>query len=98
MQNNIINKFTERINWGKIVFVTSHAEKGMDILRSVSSFGFIEKSIDQDRMVKEYPRYLKMAVGEESGVEPEKEINFPIGIGEIVRLLFQRSPMWIQVK
>ena len=84
---DLVKQIYRKDQLGKIVFVTSHAEKGMDILRSgIRPFGFIEKSIDQDRMVKEYTRYLKMAVGEESGVEPEKEIELPIGIGEIVRL------------
>lgn len=36
---------------GKIVFVTSHGDKGMDILRSgIRPFGFIEKCVDQNKM------------------------------------------------
>lgn len=72
---------------GKIVFVTSHGDKGMDILRSgIRPFGFIEKSVDQGKMVQEYIRYLQMA----APVQKEKETGFfielPIGIDEWVQL------------
>lgn len=72
---------------GKIVFVTSHTDKGIDILRSgVRPFGFIEKSVNQNEMIKEYVRYLKMAMYERSTSEAEAYIELPIGIDETVRL------------
>lgn len=72
---------------GKIVFVTSHGEKGMDILRSgVRPFGFIEKCVDQNKMVQEYIRYLKMAVPEQFEAAKGSSIELPIGIDETVRL------------
>ena len=72
---------------GKIVFVTSHGEKGMDILRSgVRPFGFIEKCVDQNEMVREYIRYLKMAAPEQQNSAVGDAIELPIGIDETVRL------------
>ena len=72
---------------GKIVFVTSHGEKGMDILRSgVRPFGFIEKCVDQNEMVREYIRYLKMAVPEQQNSADGDTAELPIGIDETVRL------------
>ena len=72
---------------GKIVFVTGHGEKGMDILRSgVRPFGFIEKCVDQNEMVREYIRYLKMAVPEQQNSADGDTVELPIGIDETVRL------------
>lgn len=72
---------------GKIVFVTSHGDKGMDILRSgVRPFGFIEKCVDQDKMVQEYVRYIKMAAPAQMEAAKESRIELPIGIDETVRL------------
>lgn len=72
---------------GKIVFVTSHGDKGMDILRSgIRPFGFIEKSMDQGKMVQEYIRYLKMAAPTQEKNETGFFIELPIGIDEWVRL------------
>ena len=72
---------------GKIVFVTSHGEKGMDILRSgVRPFGFMEKSVDQNEMVREYIRYLKLAAPEGESTSDGAYIELPIGIDETVRL------------
>ena len=72
---------------GKIVFVTGHGEKGMDILRSgVRPFGFIEKCVDQNEMVREYIRYLKMAAPEQQNSAVGDAIELPIGIDETVRL------------
>ena len=76
---------------GKIVFVTSHGDKGMDILRSgIRPFGFIEKCVDQNKMVREYIRYLKMAVPEEMEAAEEISIELPIGIDEMVRLAISK--------
>jgi two-component system response regulator AgrA len=72
---------------GKIVFVTSHGDKGMDILRSgIRPFGFIEKCVDQEEMVREYTRYLKMAAPEQVELIEGHSIELPIGIDETVRL------------
>lgn len=72
---------------GKIVFVTSHGDKGMDILRSgIRPFGFIEKSVDQSKMIQEYVRYLQMAAPEEAKKEADSCIELPIGIDESVWL------------
>lgn len=72
---------------GKVVFVTSHGDKGMDILRSgIRPFGFIEKRIDQGEMVQEYVRYLKMAAPTQEKEETGSFIELPIGIDEWVRL------------
>lgn len=72
---------------GKFVFVTSHGDKGMDILRSgVRPFGFIQKCVDQEEMVREYIRYLKMAAPEQMKTAEGCSIELPIGIDETVRL------------
>ena len=72
---------------GKIVFVTSHTDKGMGILKSgIQALGFIEKSLDHEKMVREFSRYLTLASPrkEERGCRPSIEI--PLGIDETVRL------------
>lgn len=72
---------------GKIVFVTSHAEKGMEILKSgARALGFIEKSPNRRTMVGEYKRYLRMAAELSGGEERREEetVRLPIGIGEEV--------------
>lgn len=73
----------------KIVFVTSHVEKSMDILKSgVEPFGFIEKDIDQRIMVNEFADIL-MKISDENGSSTEehaREIELPIGIEETVTL------------
>lgn len=76
---------------GKIVFVTSHSEKGMDILRSgIRAFGFIDKTPDQKKMIDEYVKYLNMAVTREDTQEISESasplIQLPLGIDEMVEL------------
>lgn len=72
---------------GKIVFVTSHGDKGMDILRSgIRPFGFIEKSMNQSKMIQEYVRYLQMAAPSEEKKETAPCIELLIGIDESVWL------------
>ena len=47
----------------KIVFVTSHAEMGIGVLKSgVEAFGFIEKSARQDKMRLAYKKYIALAL------------------------------------
>lgn len=77
----------------KIIFVTSHLEKGMDILKSgIEPFGFIEKDINQSRMIREYEKYLKMA--SELELIPsevlERSIEITMGIDEIIRIPVNR--------
>lgn len=72
---------------GKIVFVTSHIDKGMDILRSgVRAFGFIEKTVNQKRMIQEFVRYLQMASPTKSSIVSNTYIELPIGIDEMIQL------------
>lgn len=59
----------------------------MDILRSgIRPFGFIEKCVDQNKMIREYIRYLKMAAPAPEPVPDESAVELPIGIDETVRL------------
>ncbi len=77
----------------KMVFVTSHVERSMDILKSgVEPFGFIEKDINRKAMVKEFADIL-MKISDDSRDDNEKdteerlrEIELPIGIEETVKL------------
>lgn len=77
----------------KIVFVTSHVERSMDILKSgVEPFGFIEKDMDRRVMIKEFADILMKVSG--NGPDDRKkdmerqirEIELPIGIEETVKL------------
>lgn len=77
----------------KIIFVTSHIEKSMEILKSgIEPFGFIEKDINQSKMMREYEKYLIMACKiqiNHSGVS-EKSIEISMGIDEIIKLPINR--------
>lgn len=73
----------------KIVFVTSHPEKSMDILKSgVEPFGFIEKSIDQTVMAKEFAAILAKLDdgGAKDAAEAAPSVELPIGIDETAAL------------
>lgn len=76
----------------KIVFVTSHTDKSMEILKSgVEPFGFIEKNINHTYMVKELSNILiKLRKRTESEAIPEKIIELPIGIDEYVQIPISR--------
>lgn len=72
---------------GQIVFVSSHTDKGMDILRSgVRALGFIEKVIDQKKMIREYVRYIRLAESSNIMTEKPPSIELPISIDEMVEL------------
>ena len=72
---------------GKIVFVTSHGEKGMAILQSgVQAFGFIEKDPSQQSMIASLVRYLKMTVPALCRIPEVPSLELPIGIDETVCL------------
>ena len=92
---DLVRKIYQADPQGKVVFVTRHGDKGMEILRSgIRAFGFIEKRPEQKQMVAEYVRYLVMAepVADKStgalGVAQEVGpwIELPIGIDEAVTL------------
>ena len=75
----------------KIVFVTSHSDKGMDILKSgVEAFGFIEKITDTNKMELAYKKYITLALGLTipDGTEniAERKIDLPVGIDEFVSI------------
>lgn len=84
----------------KVVFVTSHGDRTMDILRSgVEPFGFIEKNPVEKVMVSEYGHYIRMAErqAEKPPALSKKEspegrqqtagfVEIPIGIDETVKV------------
>ena len=75
----------------KIVFVTSHADMGMDILKSgVEPFGFIEKSTNKNKLLQEYKKYIHIAletsIATTNVFEEEDSIKLLIGIDEYVSL------------
>jgi DNA-binding LytR/AlgR family response regulator len=74
----------------KIVFVTSHADMGMDVLKSgVEAFGFIEKTTREQKMSAGYKRYIDLAL--KSGVpacdeKSENTISLLVGIDEYINV------------
>lgn len=71
----------------KIIFVTSHTDKGIDILKSgVRAYGFIEKNPEKQIMVQEYMKYLNMI--QPDFVNPTKPdcIQLSMGLDESVTL------------
>lgn len=84
----------EQTSNSKIVYVTSHVEKIMDILKSgVEPFGFVEKDYNQDIMIREFGKYLKKAARQShmnQNMEKEKCIELPIGIDETLSVPIRR--------
>ncbi len=84
---DLVKRIYRRDADAKIVFVTSHTEKGMEILKSgIRAFGFIEKTPEQDKMISEYVKYLNMAA---VPVVPDASvpmIRLPLGIDEAAEL------------
>ena len=73
----------------KIVFVTSHADMGMTILKSgVEAFGFIEKTADREKMLQAYRKYIRLVLeNTQEGIPTdESTISLLIGIDEYVSL------------
>ena len=73
----------------KIVFVTSHADMGIDILKSgVEAFGFIEKTADRGKILQAYRKYISLFLGNPQNhfVVDEPAVNLLIGIDEYVSL------------
>lgn len=84
---DLVRRIYKRDPDGKIVFVTSHTDKGMEILRSgIQAFGFIEKNPEQIIMVEEFVKYLKMIVPIQYDSSFIPYIELSIGIDETVRL------------
>ena len=83
----------------KIVFVTSHADMGLSVLKSgVEALGFIEKTTDMDKMLLGYKKYINLALGSSATVdkgadrelEQERQIELLVGIDEYVSLPVSR--------
>lgn len=73
----------------KIVYVTSHNEKSMTILKSgIEPFGFIEKDFNRKIMIKEFENSLQLAAKTDFPQKPfpQKTINLNIGIDEIISI------------
>lgn len=72
---------------GKFVFVTNHAEKGIDILKSgIQALGFIEKTPEKNIMVLEYIKYLKMASSTINSLDNLSSIELQLGIDESIHI------------
>lgn len=84
---DLVRKIYQQDPNGKVVFVTSHTEKGIEILKSgIQAFGFIEKNPDQQLMILEYIKYLKMIDLSSCQSSDHSIIELQIGIDEIIRL------------
>ena len=75
----------------KIVFVTSHADMGMRVLKSgVEAFGFIEKTTNVNKMLLDYKKYISLALGSVVHADKnegyERYIELLVGIDEYVCL------------
>ena len=74
----------------KIVFVTSHADMALDILKSgVEAFGFVEKTHDKNKMLQGYRKYINL-VAEDTNINSESDIKLLVGIDEYVYLQFSQ--------
>ncbi len=68
---------------GKVVFVTSHGDKGTDILQSgIQAFGFIEKVPNQQVMITSLVKYLRMTEPVLCQTPDVPMLELPIGIDE----------------
>ena len=75
----------------KIVFVTSHADMGMSVLKSgVEALGFIEKTNNENRMLLGYKKYLGLALESvapaNDSADSEEYVKLLVGIDEYVSL------------
>ena len=75
----------------KIVFVTSHADTGVRVLKSgVEAFGFVEKTISEGKMLLNYNKYISLAldnVGAANDMEAAgASIQLLVGIDEYVSI------------
>ena len=75
----------------KIVFVTSHADMGMSILKSgVEAFGFIEKTATEGKMLLGYKKYISLALENTAATSEntaaDDYMQLLVGIDEYVSL------------
>ncbi|MDR3239532.1 MAG: LytTR family DNA-binding domain-containing protein [Clostridiales bacterium] len=75
----------------KIVFVTSHADMGMSVLKSgVEAFGFIEKAANESKMFIGYKKYISLALENAAltvgNTSNDGYIQLLVGIDEYVSL------------
>lgn len=73
----------------KIVFVTSHDNLGINILKSgVEAFGFIEKTPDTKKMMTDYKKYITLVqelnITKSSDKKNSRKIVLPVGIDESI--------------
>jgi DNA-binding LytR/AlgR family response regulator len=85
---------TSRPN-AKIVFITSHSEKTIDILKSgVEPFGYIEKDLNQNLMIRDMQftirKLLNTFIPSENPDATEQELHVPIGIDEYTSVPFSQ--------
>ena len=86
---DIARLIKKKVPLSKIVFVTSHADMGMDILKSgVEAFGFIEKTADRNKMIQGYKKYINFVSENTNENSPNEDssIKLLIGIDEYVSL------------
>lgn len=77
----------------KIVFVTSHVEKSMDILKSgVEPFDFIEKQFNFNLMRRDFENCIRKLCKTDNleAEETEQTITIPIGIDEEIQVPIER--------
>lgn len=75
----------------KIVFLTSHSEKCMNVINAgVEPFGFIEKDSSKRRMVREAASVMKRAEQKNRIEVDVSEVELPIGIDEYISFSVNR--------
>jgi len=92
---DIARHIKKREPLSKIVFVTSHIDMGMSVLKSgVEAFGFIEKTEDENKLFVSYKKYIGLARETTSADSQETNIGgcvkVLVGIDEYVSLLFSQ--------
>lgn len=90
---DLAQQLREKAIPAKIVFVTSHIEKSMAILKSgVEPFGFIKKNFNFTKMSAEFENCLKKCLNLENvSLEvPSHTVELQIGIDEYVSISVER--------
>lgn len=78
----------------KIVFVTSHDDMGINVLKSgVEPFGFIEKTTESNKMLTAYGKYISLAFGttiqnKSAKNNKDRKVSLQVGIDEYITLPF----------
>lgn len=84
---DLARRIYENDHDAKLVFVTSHTDRGLDILKSgIQAFGFIEKDPDPKKMVRAYIKYLNMLEQSDTQTTDGPCIQLPLGIDETATL------------